>query len=220
MAENDNNKNQGTRTQIIVALIGLVGVIATALFGNWDKIFRTSQLQPGTTSSPSVPSPLITPSSPFSSQQKFKGYITTLKDLLAAKNFREADKETRKIMLQLSNREREGWIDRSSIEKISCGDIRTIDQLWRQYSNNKFGFSIQKRIYQSVGNTEKFGELVGWRKNGNWLTTNDLKYDLESPIGHFPSTSREGNLSGGWLVWFLLSDSFSSAASCISSANI
>ena len=41
------------RVQIIVALIGLIGVIAGAMFANWDKIF--GQSDNGRTTPPSVP---------------------------------------------------------------------------------------------------------------------------------------------------------------------
>ncbi len=200
MAEND--KNSGNQTQIIVALIGLVGVISTALLSNWDKIFPVSNSQQSSLSSSS------------NSQQTPEKYAV-LETFLAAKRFRDADEETRKIMLELTNRENESWIDKSSIEKVSCQEIRTLDQLWKRYSHEQFGFTVQKAIFQSVGDTEAFGDAVGWRKNGNWLTTNDINYSLESPKGHLPSTSREGSLTGGWLVWFFLSDSFSNIANCI-----
>ena len=36
-------KTSGSKTQIIIATIGLVGVIATALFANWDKMFPPPQ---------------------------------------------------------------------------------------------------------------------------------------------------------------------------------
>ncbi|MDJ0600382.1 MAG: GUN4 domain-containing protein [Crocosphaera sp.] len=200
MAEKD--KNSGNQTQIIVALIGLVGVVSTALFSNWDKIFPVSDSQQFSLPSSS------------NSQQTPKKYAV-LETFLAAKRFKEADQETRKIMLELTNRESESWIDRSSIEKVSCQEIRTLDQLWKQYSNNQFGFTVQKAIFRSIGNTERFGDAVGWRENGNWLTTNELNYSLDSPQGHLPSTSRDGSLTGGWLVWFFLSDASSKVANCI-----
>lgn len=39
MADDDNNKRQVSQPQVIIAIIGLVGIVATALFGNWDKLF-------------------------------------------------------------------------------------------------------------------------------------------------------------------------------------
>ena len=50
----DRESGSGGTTQIIVATIGVVGVIGAALFANWDKIFRP---QPSTPASAVVASP-------------------------------------------------------------------------------------------------------------------------------------------------------------------
>ena len=42
MTDKDNNKGQGSHSQIIIAIISLIGITVTALFGNWDKIFPKS----------------------------------------------------------------------------------------------------------------------------------------------------------------------------------
>ncbi|WP_410175073.1 GUN4 domain-containing protein [Nodularia spumigena] len=117
-----------------------------------------------------------------------------LGDLLAAWKWREADEETRRVMLAVMKREEEGWLDVESIEKFPCEDLRTIDQLWVKYSNGRFGFSVQKRIYQSLGGTRDFngeiwsafGDTVGWRKRGKWFYYKDIIFDLTSPEGHLP----------------------------------
>ncbi|NJK69765.1 MAG: hypothetical protein HC789_19590 [Microcoleus sp. CSU_2_2] len=44
----------------------------------------------------------------------------------------------------------QGWLDRASIEEVSCEDLQTVDQLWVKYSNGHFGFSVQQRIYENV----------------------------------------------------------------------
>jgi HTH-type transcriptional regulator/antitoxin HigA len=60
----------------------------------------------------------------------------------------------------------------NSIENFPCDDLRTIDQLWVKYSQGRFGFSVQKKIWLEVGgkvdyDTEcKLGDRVGWRKGG------------------------------------------------------
>jgi eukaryotic-like serine/threonine-protein kinase len=91
-------------------------------------------------------------------------------------------------------REEEGWLDVKSIEKFPCEDLRTIDQLWVKYSDGRFGFSVQKRIYQSLGGTteydrkvwEKFGYRVGWIRNEKWLCYNDLTFSEKAPEAHLP----------------------------------
>ncbi|NJL41157.1 MAG: hypothetical protein HC899_33825 [Leptolyngbyaceae cyanobacterium SM1_4_3] len=64
----DKDKNQDSRTQIVLALIGLIGTVSVALFASWDKIFIPKQSQssalPSTVTQSITPSPsaIITPS--------------------------------------------------------------------------------------------------------------------------------------------------------------
>jgi hypothetical protein len=127
-----------------------------------------------------------------------------LRDLLKAEKWKEANEETKRVMLAVAKREKEGWLNEGNIDNFPCEDLRTIDQLWVKYSDGKFGFSVQKRIYQSFGGTreynsdiwEKFGDKVGWRKGGNWLYYKDknerwlyykdITFDKKAPEGHLP----------------------------------
>ncbi|MFM6619893.1 MAG: GUN4 domain-containing protein, partial [Dolichospermum sp.] len=76
-----------------------------------------------------------------------------LRDLLKAGKWKEADEETLRVMLCVGEREREGWLDINSIDNFPCADLSIIDKLWVKYSDGRFGFSVQKRIYQSLGGT-------------------------------------------------------------------
>lgn len=118
-----------------------------------------------------------------------------LRDLLAAEKWEEADEETLRVMLAVAKREDEGWLDVESIDNFPCEDLRTIDQLWVKSSNGRFGLSIQKRIYQSLGGTSKynwemweaFGDAVGWRKGGDWLSYKETSFDSKAAVvGHLP----------------------------------
>ncbi|MEG4394753.1 serine/threonine-protein kinase [Microcoleus sp. BROC3] len=119
---------------------------------------------------------------------------TNLQNLLAAKKWREADEETARVMLKVAGREKEGGLNTESIDNFPCEDLRTIDQLWVKYSNGRFGFSVQKRIYKSLGGTreydsevwEKFGDRVGWRKKNEWLYYNELTFSEKAPEAHLP----------------------------------
>jgi hypothetical protein len=119
---------------------------------------------------------------------------TKLRDLLAAEKWEEANEETGKVMCQAARREKEGWLRLEDIDSFPCEDLRTINQLWLHYSSGKFGFSVQKEIYESLGGTfqynekiwEKFGDRVGWREGGNWRYSN-LTFNLElAPKAHLP----------------------------------
>lgn len=146
---------------------------------------------------------------PANLETEVEADYSQLKTLLESKRFKEADRETARLMLWITNRTKQGWIEPKGIttQQFPCKDILTIDALWLSNSNGKFGFSIQKRIWQEVRQTEKFGDKVGWRENNKWLTTEEINYDLRPPEGRLPSTSRVGSLSGGWLVWPFLLDS-------------
>ncbi|MTJ34213.1 serine/threonine-protein kinase [Dolichospermum sp. UHCC 0260] len=124
-----------------------------------------------------------------------------LRDYLAQGKWKEADAETARVMLAVAKREEEGWLNDEHINNFSCEDLRTIDQLWVKYSDGRFGFSVQKRIYQSLGGTrgynsdiwEKFGDKVGWRKGDRWLYYTDITFDKKAPEGHLPDSN------GWWL---------------------
>ncbi len=110
-----------------------------------------------------------------------------LENLLKAGNFKAADIETRRVMLLISHRQQDEWIDLKSLEQFPCADLRTIDQLWIKYSDGKFGFSAQQRIWKEAKyNYVKFSDRVGWRVNNNWLEYDQLSFDLKSPTGQLP----------------------------------
>ncbi|WP_172456321.1 GUN4 domain-containing protein, partial [Microcystis aeruginosa] len=100
-----------------------------------------------------------------------------LEDLLKRQQWKEADKETARVMLQVANRTKERWLREEDIDNFPCEDLRTIDQLWLKYSNGKFGFSVQAKIYRELGGTRQynrrvwdaFGDRVGWRVNNSWI---------------------------------------------------
>lgn len=135
---------------------------------------------------------------------------TRLRSLLAAGQWQQADEETRKLMLEAARREKEGLLDREASETFPSTDLHTINQLWEKFSKGRFGFSVQKRIWESiVGNAvadiempqqrhldnhfkehiDQFGDRIGWSVKGNWLHFRDLTFDSCAPEGHLPSPS-------------------------------
>ncbi|XZO02706.1 MAG: GUN4 domain-containing protein [Microcoleus sp.] len=117
-----------------------------------------------------------------------------LRNLLAAKKWQEADEETAKLMLLAAKCEEKGWLDRESIQEFPWEDLHTIDKLWEEYSNGNFGFSVQNRIYQSLGGSseydsdvwETFRYIVGWVKKSQRLYYNDINFSQKAPAGHLP----------------------------------
>lgn len=127
-----------------------------------------------------------------------------LEDLLRQHKWYEADQLTQKLMLKAVNKEDFGWIDRASMQQFPCEDLQSLDRLWNRYSQGKFGFSVQKRIYLSLGGKrthdkkvwEAVGDRLGWRNKGVWLFQEGLTYDLSAPQGHLPSIAMSGLLEG------------------------
>lgn len=191
----------------IPAGVGAVGVtVASQFLGH--------QSPQSSTSSP--PSPSATTSSPPSPSAITVDY-SKLEGFMKAGQWQEADQETITLMLKVANREMERYLDSNSIENFPCEVLSKIDRLWVEYSNGRFGFSVQKKIWNEMGSPTSFGKdwdrfcvKVGWKNaENNYVKP---KFDLEkSPNGELPSR--------GWLVigvvgvlgGFML---FSRAATC------
>ncbi len=116
-----------------------------------------------------------------------------LRDLLAAGKWQEADTATAELMLKASRRE--AWLRVADVETFPVQELRTIDRLWREYSSDRFGLSVQKRIWQSIADTHKtqwkawccFGDRVGWRVKGNWLAHSSLNFTSQASEGQLPA---------------------------------
>jgi hypothetical protein len=136
-----------------------------------------------------------------------------LRDLLAAGKWKEADEETTRAMLQAAKREKKWWSAEvmfryEDIGGFSCGDLRIIDQLWLSASQGKFGFSVQKEIYESLGgiseyNEEvwsKFADRVGWQE-GLLGYYSDLTFNADkAPKGHLPRAVIRNHIGPVWCV--------------------
>lgn len=111
-----------------------------------------------------------------------------LEQLLAAGNWQAADAETYRVILQVAGRAKDGLLDNDSIETFPGEDLRQIDYLWVKYSNGRFGFSVQKRIWQEVKESyNDFGDRVEWRAGGKWKNYDELTFSPSAPVGHLPN---------------------------------
>lgn len=152
-------------------------------------------------------SPTVAPVQPISLVSLAGVDYAPLQQLLSQAKFKEADQETARMLLKLANREKAGWLDKVHVDNLPCEDLRTINQLWQQGSNGRFGFSRQKRIYQSLGGTlehngeiwKQFCDRVGWRQNNKMLSYKDLNFTLWAPEGHLPML---GLQIWGFTGWF------------------
>lgn len=142
---------------------------------------------------------------------------TKLRKLLATGEWKEADRETTNIILQVIGKDFWWKVTTSDVDNFPCDDLRTINQLWVKYSKGKFGFSVQKKIYiDELGGTrnynreiwQEFCDRVGWRKAGKWLIYSNLTFELldTTPRGHLPRNVVVGisTVSEGWKVFSLV----------------
>lgn len=116
--------------------------------------------------------------------------------LLASQQWREADEETYKVILDIAN-SKKGYLSLEDIQNFPVEELRTIDGLWVDYSNGHFGFSVQKQIWLDCGGKMgkyndraymklKLCDRVGWRKDGNWLSYSDFTFNTNALQGHLP----------------------------------
>ncbi|MEI6444445.1 MAG: GUN4 domain-containing protein, partial [Nostocales cyanobacterium ELA583] len=126
-----------------------------------------------------------------------KADFRQLDQLLSAGKWQEADQETTKLILKCANREKEGYLDIDDCRNFPQEELRIIDQLWLKYSQNRFGFSVQKKIWVDNGGELdgiddsdtrcKLADKVGWRKGGNWLHYSELTFNTNALPGHLPA---------------------------------
>lgn len=138
------------------------------------------------------------------SQPIAKANYTKLEQLLAAGKWKEADEETYSKMLEVAGKQQQGHSIRGEligikdVRNFSCPDLRAMDRLWVKYSNGRFGFSVQKRIYQNLGGTKEFNgqvllayyEAIGWKQKGEkgkWLPYSQLTFNTNATSGHLPA---------------------------------
>jgi eukaryotic-like serine/threonine-protein kinase len=137
--------------------------------------------------------------------QTAKADYLKLDQLLAANNYKDADRETANLMLKIMNRENESYLTWDDCKNFPSDELRILDDLWVKYSDGRFGFSVQKQIWIDCGGTpgvwdsdvlEKFADKIGWKKGGNWLNYFDLTFNKNAPPGHLPGECPPGTSPG------------------------
>ncbi|NCS26838.1 MAG: GUN4 domain-containing protein [Microcystis aeruginosa BS13-02] len=136
--------------------------------------------------------------------------FTKLDYLLSQQAWKQAEEETLAMMFKIVNKsKRSDYLSEQDFLDFPRIELEIIDRLWRKYSDEKFGFSVQKKIWIDCGGEaycvdgqtglsggydadtfRKFGEKLGWRheiyeKSLVWHfdLTNNL---IEAPQGHRP----------------------------------
>lgn len=133
--------------------------------------------------------------------------LSQLESFLQQKRWKEADQETAWIFYQLMVLG--GFKNFYDLcLNIAREDITKIDQLWMQYSEGKFGFTVQKQIWENVGGTansdehkfygilcDSFSTKVQWQEEVFWGNRKD--YDK---LQFSQENSQQGELPAKWIT--------------------
>ncbi|MCG5062234.1 MAG: GUN4 domain-containing protein [Limnoraphis sp. WC205] len=177
----------------------LAPLIATLLLTSVGCSLRTQSSSPTSTSEKGVapisspdPRPRITESDSLMVPSGQVDY-SRLETFLSQEKWTFANGETSRVML-IAAAQAYIEIDEHFIVRFPCKDLKTIDKLWIKHSNGHFGFSVQKRIWESIGgltNPEKIISetsidlLDRFRERLSWDDDN-IEVDLSSPEGYLP----------------------------------
>lgn len=117
-----------------------------------------------------------------------------IQDLLAQADYQAADRATLEKMCELAGdgAVSRGWLYFTEVENFPIEDLHTIDTLWTTYSEGKFGFSVQRKLWRSLGKDfSKLWNQIGWKAGNTWTRyPNEFTWDLSAPKGHLPLSNQ------------------------------
>ena len=140
-------------------------------------------------------------------EQKLEETLVLLSDIyrfgnlgvaLAAGKWLEADQETTRVMLEVAGKTSKEVLTPEDLRSFPPDALKVIDNLWRKYSNDRFGFSLQLQIYLELGGNldtlraqdmnllRKLGDRLGKRVNGKWIEEDEIDFNSQLPIGFLP----------------------------------
>ncbi len=119
---------------------------------------------------------------------------TALSALLTSRDWRSADEETRRLLVDDVDIGGYVGVDADEAARLDCDLLRAVDELWVATTNGHFGLSTQGDILASVIAEElppndawrTFGRRVGWVSGREWIESDDVTYSLDAPVGHLP----------------------------------
>ncbi len=142
-----------------------------------------------------------------------------LEQLLKDGEWKDADRETYKLMIQICEQDPLHRLFRGfgvkNLQEFPCWDLRRMDVLWVRYSEGHFGFSVQRKIWEECGSPgssysgedkdkwDSFWEQVGWTSPSSPALPNDstLKFSPSLTLkGELPL--REWGFSSSWWSMF------------------
>jgi hypothetical protein len=132
-----------------------------------------------------IPKPDPRPS-PSPTQETLKGNYTQLEKHLKERNLKASDEETFRVMIQVAGQKsiEQGYFDLTEWKSFSCADLNKIDQLWREATAGKQGFSAQRKVLEAQGKGKDAGQKylnqVGLKQGNDNLV--DFNYDEQTKV--------------------------------------
>ncbi|KAG1655780.1 hypothetical protein FOA52_013081 [Chlamydomonas sp. UWO 241] len=123
---------------------------------------------------------------------------TPLRDALKEGDFKKADDVHRALLIKLAGEGaiKRGWVYFSEARTFPVQDLLVFDNLWKSSSNGKFGFSVQRELYNQQGKQwPKFFKKIDWTTKTEKDSVvyrkwpGEFTYTLEAPKGHLPLTN-------------------------------
>jgi len=121
--------------------------------------------------------------------------FTALRDHLKAGDFRQADDETRALLIKMAGEGaiKRGWVYFSEVKSIPIEDLQTMDALWKTASGGNFGYSVQRDIWnQQQKRWPKFMRQLDWVVGDNAIYRKwpaEFIYSMDAARGHLPLTN-------------------------------
>lgn len=120
-----------------------------------------------------------------------------LQTLLRQGKWAEANAMTSNLLLQASDKLDQGYLRAEDIRLMPCQDFLTIDRLWRYYSHDRFGYSVQAGIWwrmygKDAKDAKGFEGKVGWYRG-------IVNPTLHAQVGHLPlRPASNGGSTDAW----------------------
>ena len=148
-----------------------------------------------------VPKPFTIPQTPIEilKSDRLLDY-GPLQTLLRSGKWNEAATMTSTLMLKAGGRLEQGILTETNTRYFPCNDLLTVDKLWRYYSGDRFGLSVQSNIWVSIGgktekNVGQFEQRIGWGK-----LVEPVRDRLQVPSGYFPlRPAGNGGATEAWI---------------------
>lgn len=117
-----------------------------------------------------------------------------IQDALIEGDWQEADRLTTVKLCELAGTAAKArkWLYYTEVLNFPRLDLETIDKLWRVYSEDKFGFSVQRELWLSVDRVwEQLWPRINWKQGNTWTRyPGAFTWSLEAPRGHLPLTNQ------------------------------